>query len=138
MIHITDSIALNDDEIQQRFVRAAGGGGQNVSRDATAVELRVDLRKSMLPADVKERLITLAGRHVTDDGVLVLVSRTASSQAVNRETAHARLLALLRRAATPPRVRRKTTTPTSVREERLISKHRHAAVKRTRKSLGVV
>jgi len=135
VIHITDSIALPDDEIQQRFVRAAGGGGQNINRDATAVELRLDLRKSTLPADVVERLIPLAGRHVTDKGVLVVVSRTASSQAVNRETAHTRLLALLKRAAKRPRIRRATATPDPAREERLSSKHRQGAVKRSRKPL---
>ena len=135
MIHITDSIALSDDEIQQRFVRAAGGGGKNVNRDATAVELSFDVRKSLLPADVKERLVRLAGRHVTDAGVLVVVSRASTSQAENRETAHARLLALLKRAAKPPRIRRETLTPTPAREERLRSKHWQSTVKRTRKPL---
>jgi ribosome-associated protein len=133
VVHITDSIAVSDDEIQQRFVRAAGDGGQNVQKDATAVELRFDVRKSSLPADVKERLITLAGRHVTNAGVLMVVSRASSSQAVNRETAHARLLALLKRAARPPRIRRATLAPAPVREERLRSKHRQAVVKGSRK-----
>ena len=133
MIHITDSIALSNDEIQQRFVRATGDGGQNVNKNATAVELRFDVRRSLLPADVKERLITLAGRHVTDAGVLVVVSRASSSQAENRETAHTRLLALLKRAATPPRIRRVTLTPASVREDRLTLKHREGTVKRSRK-----
>jgi ribosome-associated protein len=69
MIHITDTIVLDDREIKERFVRATGPGGQNVQKEATAVELRVDLGRSLLPPDVKERLIALAGRHVTTDGV---------------------------------------------------------------------
>jgi ribosome-associated protein len=133
MIQITDSIALPDREVRQRFVRAEGDRGQNVNRDATAVELRLDIRKSSLPYEIQERLARLAGRHVTKAGVLMIVSRTSSSQSRNRETARARLLALLKRAAKPPEVRRATVTPELVREDRLASKHRQAAVKRRRK-----
>jgi ribosome-associated protein len=133
MIHITDSIALADDEIQQRFVRATGDGGQNVTKNATAVELRFNVRTPSLPPDVQDRLITLAGRHVTNAGVLVVVSRASNSQATNRETAHTRLRALLKRAAKTPKIRRVTLAPAPVREERLTLKHRQGAVKRSRK-----
>jgi ribosome-associated protein len=133
VIHVTDSIALPDTEVHQRFVRSTGEGGKNVTRNATAVELRFDVRNSSLPDDVKERLIALAGRHVTDAGVLVVVSRASTSQADNRETAHTRLLALLKRAAKPPKIRRETVTPAPVREERLTLKHRQGAIKRSRK-----
>jgi len=135
VIRITDSIALPDSAIAQRFVRATGDGGQNANRDATAVELRFNIRASSLPRDMQARLIALGGRHVTKAGVLMIVSRASGSQAENRETAHARLLALLKRAAKAPRIRRPTQLPTPVREDRLGAKHRQAAVKRSRKSL---
>ena len=102
MIHITDTTVLNDSEIVERFVRATGARGQNARKEATAVELRFDIRKSSLPPDVQKRLIGLAGRAVTADRVLTVVSRADRSQAKNRDSAHARLLALLRRASTPP------------------------------------
>ena len=131
-MHITDSIVLDDRAITERFVRATGPGGQNVNKEATAVELRVDVRKSALPPDVKERLIALAGRHVTTDGVLIVVSRAHRSQVENRDTARASLAALLRRAAKPPK-RRKATSPSQAeRANRSISKERRSAVKRSR------
>jgi ribosome-associated protein len=132
MIRLTDTIALSDREIKERFVRAVGPGGQNVDKDATAVELRIDLGKSSLPLEVKGRLIELARRHLTTDGVLVIVSRAHRSQAQNRVVAHARLVGLLKRAATPPKTRKVTKPALIVREERLFAKHRNSAVKRSR------
>jgi ribosome-associated protein len=132
MIQVTDSIVLDDREIKERFIRATGPGGQNVNKDATAVELRVDIGRSSLPPDVKERLIALAGRHVTTAGVLVVDSRAYRSQAQNRDAARARLLALLRRASKPPRERKRTKARPTAREERLVSKKRQGAVKRSR------
>jgi ribosome-associated protein len=134
MIRLTDTIVLNDHEITERFVRATGPGGQNVNKVATAVELRVDIGRSSLPADVKERVIALAGRRVTTDGVLVVDSRVHRSQAQNREAAHARLVALLKRAAKPPAKRTPTKPRVVAREKRLVSKKRQSAVKRTRRS----
>lgn len=131
-MHVTDSIVLDDRAITERFVRATGPGGQNVNKEATAVELRVDVRKSALPPDVKERLIALAGRHVTTDGVLIVVSRAHRSQVENRDAARAGLAALLKRAAKPPK-RRKATSPSQAeRVKRSISKERRSAVKRSR------
>ena len=135
MIKVTDTVALDDREIAERFVRATGPGGQNVNKEATAVELRVDIGRSSLPPDVKKRLITLAGRHVTTGGVLVIVSRALRSQGQNRDAAHARLVALLKRAAKPPAIRKATKPGRAVREERLTSKHRHSATKRSRRTL---
>ena len=132
MIHITDTIVLNEREIKERFVRAIGPGGQNIDKDATAVELRLDIGRSSLPFDLKERLIALAGRHVTTDGVLMVVSRAHRSQAQNRDAARARLLSLLERAAKPPKKRKATKPRAAAREERLVSKKRHSAVKRSR------
>ena len=133
MRQITNTIVLADREIKERFVRSTGARGQNVDKDATAVELRVDIGKSSLPADVKEQLLALSGRHVTTEGVLVVVSRALRSQAQNRQAARARLAALLKRAAAPPPMTRKPTKPGSAaREERLASKERRSAIKRTR------
>jgi ribosome-associated protein len=132
MIQVTDTIVLNDREVKERFVRATGARGQNVNKEATAVELRVDIERSSLPSDVKKRLTTLAGRHVTTGGVLVIVSRALRSQLQNREAAHARLVTLLKRAAKPPTRRKGTRPAQAVREERLISKHRQSAIKRSR------
>ncbi|CEF48801.1 unnamed protein product [uncultured bacterium] len=132
MIRLTDTITLADREIKERFVRAFGPGGQNVNKDATAVELRIDIGRSLLPFELKGRLIELARKHVTTDGVLVIVSRAHRSQAQNRVAAHARLVGLLKRAATPPKTRKVTKPAPIVREERLIAKHRHSAVKLSR------
>ncbi|MES2725171.1 MAG: alternative ribosome rescue aminoacyl-tRNA hydrolase ArfB, partial [Pseudomonadota bacterium] len=102
MIEVTPDITLNDDEVQERFIRAAGPGGQNVNKVSTAVELRFDVRGSpSLPNDVAIRLMKLGGRKVTLDGVLVLVAMTHRTQERNRADALARLLDLIRQAAEP-------------------------------------
>jgi ribosome-associated protein len=131
MIRVTDTIVFADRDVTERFVRASGSGGQNVNNDATAVELRVDLVRSSL-LDVKERLIALAGRHMTAEGVLALVSRAYRSQAQNREAVRARLVALVKRAAQARRTRKRTTPGRAVREKRLVAKERHSTVKRLR------
>ena len=132
MIRVTDTIVLTGRDVTERFVRASGPGGQNVNKEATAVELRVDLAKSSIPPDVRDRLIALAGKHVTTDGVLALVSRAYRSQAQNREAARARLVALVKRAAKAPKTRTATKPRKAVRENRLIAKERQSAVKRLR------
>jgi ribosome-associated protein len=132
MIQVTNTIVLDEREIVERFVRSTGPGGQNLNRDATAVELRLDIGRSSLPGDVKARLIALAGRHVTTGGVLVVVGREHRSQVQNRDAARARLVALLKRAATPPKKRKTTKLSAAERERRLISKERRSTVKRSR------
>jgi ribosome-associated protein len=134
MLRITDTISLEDHELEERFVRASGPGGQNVNKVATAVELRFDVTASSLPDEMKQRLAALAGRRMTADGVLVIDSREHRTQAQNREAARARLLALLQHAAKRQRKRRPTRPGKAAREKRLQSKKRLSEVKASRRN----
>ena len=132
VIRITDTISIEERELEERFVRASGPGGQNVNKVSTAVELRFDVRASALPYDMKQRLIALAGSRMTGEDVLLIDSREHRTQAQNREAARARLVALLQHAAKRPKTRRPTKPKRAAKEKRLESKRQRGEVKSLR------
>jgi ribosome-associated protein len=131
-IQITDSLAIDDRQIDERFVRASGPGGQNVNKVSTAVELRFDIRAASLPPDVRERLLELAHKRISSDGVLLVDSREHRTQGQNREAARARLVALVKQAARRPRIRRPTSPGPAARNRRMAEKKRRGTVKQLR------
>jgi ribosome-associated protein len=133
MIRVTDAIAIDEREIDERFVRASGPGGQNVNKVSTAVELRFNVADSSLPADVKARLAAQARNRMNSDGVLLIDSREHRTQSQNREAAIARLVALVQHAARRPKTRRKTRPGKGAREQRLQSKKRRSDIKSGRR-----
>jgi ribosome-associated protein len=117
-IRITDHISIDEREIEESFVRSSGPGGQNVNKLSTAVQLRFDVRRSpSLPNDVALRLMTLAGKRMTKDGVIVLIAQSHRTQERNRADALERLVALVKQAAVRP-VKRVATKPTKASKER--------------------
>ena len=133
MIRVGASIAIAEDELHETFIRASGPGGQNVNKVSSAVQLRFDVRNAPgLPPEVRQRLERLAGARLTLEGVLVITARSHRSQERNRQAAREALLALVRRAAEVPRVRRPTAPTHSSRLRRLSAKRRRATLKEGR------
>jgi len=139
MIEITDNISIYESELEINFVQASGPGGQNVNKVATAVQLRFDvLHSASLPEDVKPRLIKLAGKRMTQDGVLIIEAKRFRTQERNREDALARFQALVQRAMQKPKKRVKTKPSKAAQEARLKEKKRRGEIKkyRTKPSFG--
>jgi len=134
IIYITPTIAINESEIKQEFIRASGPGGQNVNKVSTAVQLRFNVANSpSLPDDVRKRLAHLAGRKITEDGVLIIHAQRFRTQEQNRQDAFNRLVKLIRKASERPKVRRKTRPTLESKRRRLEAKHHRSEAKRMRR-----
>ncbi|HJQ13831.1 MAG TPA: alternative ribosome rescue aminoacyl-tRNA hydrolase ArfB [Anaerolineales bacterium] len=132
MIEITPSVQIDERELQIDFVRASGPGGQNVNKVSTAVQLRFDVNASVLPEEVKERLIRLAGSRITSEGILLIEAKRFRTQEQNREDARQRFVELVRKALVKPKARKKTKPTPAAKETRLKEKKRKGDVKRMR------
>lgn len=132
MLRITGTLAIDEHELEERFIRTSGPGGQNVNKVASAVQLRFDLAASALPEDVKRRLARLAGRRLSADGVLTIEANRFRTQERNREDARQRLVELVRRAAEPPKPRKPTKPTLASKRRRLEAKTRRGALKAAR------
>lgn len=135
MLEISKSLSIDERELEERFIRASGPGGQNVNKVSTAVELRFDVRHSpSLPEAVRQRLMRLAGRRLTDEGVLVIRAERFRTQERNREDARARLVDLVRAALPQPKTRIATKPSRAAKARRVDAKVRRGSVKKLRQS----
>jgi ribosome-associated protein len=137
IIRVTPAISIDESEIREHFIRASGPGGQNVNKVATAVQLKFNAAGSpSLPRDIRERLVRLAGRRMTEEGILIIEARRFRTQERNRQDAVDRLIRLIQKAAEKPKTRRKTRPTMASKKRRLDTKHKRSETKRMRKSIS--
>ena len=133
---ISSTVSIPDEELSFSFILSSGPGGQNVNKSETAIQLRFDVRNSpSLSAEIKKRLVILAGSHVTQDGILFIKAKRYRSQEQNRTDATNRLRVLLERAVQRPKVRRSTKPSLSARIRRVETKKKRGAIKQQRQSI---
>jgi ribosome-associated protein len=135
MIPITRKLAIDEKAIRFVFIRSSGPGGQKVNKAATAVQLRFDVSRSNLPAEIQNRLARLAGKKINQEGILIFDARRFRSQEQNRRDAEERLVELIRRAVQKPKPRFRTKPTAASQERRLEEKRRRGVLKRQRKSI---
>jgi ribosome-associated protein len=135
MLSITPSLAIEDNELHETFVRASGPGGQNVNKVATAVQLRFDVRNSpSLPNAVRERLLQLAANRINAEGVLLIEAKRFRTQEQNREDARNRLAGLVQKAITPPKPRKATRPSKAAKQRRVDEKRKRSQTKNLRRT----
>lgn len=133
MIQVTELVFLDESEIDEEFIRSSGPGGQNVNKVATAVQLRFNAaRSNSLPADVKGKLIHIAGKRITSDGTLIITARRYRTREKNRQDALDRLLALVEKACEKPKKRKKTNPSRAAKETRMAKKRKRSLIKKNR------
>ena len=134
MLTITPELAIDESELEERFVRASGPGGQNVNKVATAVQLRFDVRRSSLPDVIRERLLRLAAHRASADGILIIEARRFRTQEQNRQDARQRLAALIRKATDLPKPRRATKPTLAAKRRRVEGKRSRGQLKQMRRA----
>ena len=136
MLIVAPGLAIDDSEIEEKFVRSSGPGGQNVNKVATSVQLRFDVRRSpSLPEQIRRRLAQIASGRISTRGILTIEAHEFRTQEQNRQAARERLAALLRKAAQEPRVRRPTRPTAAAKEARADEKRRRGRIKRLRSTI---
>lgn len=137
MLRVNRNISIDSNEIEEEFIRSSGPGGQNVNKVASAVQLRFDVAGSpSLPEEVRHKLLKLAGKRISENGILIIEARRFRSQRANRRDALERFTELIRKAARKPVIRKKTKPSRASKERRLESKRLHARTKRQRRPVN--